>query len=154
MAGVRPARQARRRSDEERLRLRAVLDHLPVGVFIMDPEGQIIEVNEEANRLWGGEAPMVRSISDYGSFKGWWADTGEPVRAEEWGAARAIKGETSLGEAIDVQRQDGTRGTILNSAVPIRSLDGDIVGAVAVNQDVTDLRRLQKQLEREHRQAR
>ncbi|MEZ4601232.1 MAG: PAS domain S-box protein [Syntrophotaleaceae bacterium] len=148
------ARQARQHLEEEHLRLRAVIDHLPVGIFIMEEDGRIAEVNEAGKRIWGGEAPLAASIAEYSAYKGWWVATGEPVKPDEWAAAKAIRlGQTTLGEAIDIERRNGTRGTILNSAVPIRSPTGKILGAVVVNQDVTQLRRLQKELEREHLEA-
>ena len=52
--------------------------------------------------------------------------------------ARAVRhGETSTGEIIDIERFDGTHGTILNSAAPIEDRQGRRIGAVAVSQDIT-----------------
>lgn len=134
-------RQAEKALEDERNRLHTVLSTLPVGVFIIGPNGRIEEVNDAATRIWGGGMTPTRTISDYSQFKGWRADTGEPVKAEEWGGIRAfLKGETVDGAIVDIQRFDGTRGTILNSGVPIRDERGRIVGAVSVIQDITDLR--------------
>ena len=41
-----------------------------------------------------------------------------------------------LNELVDIETYDGQRKTIQNSAAPIRSPDGQIVGAVVVNEDV------------------
>ena len=49
------SRQARRRSEEERLRLRTTIDHLPVGVSILDADGGIVEVNEAIQPNLGRE---------------------------------------------------------------------------------------------------
>lgn len=134
------------KADEERRRLKAILDTLPVGVNIADENGTIVETNLIMSRIWGGKGVMPKGITDLKVFKGWWADTGMLVRPDQWGLARAIqKGETSIGEVIDIQRFDGTRGTILNSAAPIKGPQGEIIGALSVSQDITSQRQLEQE---------
>jgi PAS domain-containing protein len=117
-----------------------VLEALPVGVWIMDRTGCITHGNPAGRRVWGG-AKYV-GPEKFGEYKGWWADTGRQIAADEWAAARAIaKGETSLDEVIDIECFDGSRKTILNSALPLRDPAGDIIGAIIINQDITDRRR-------------
>jgi alpha-galactosidase len=48
-------------------------------------------------------------------------------------------------ELIDIECFDGSRKTILNSAMPIRNPDGKIAGAIIVNQDITEKRRMEKE---------
>jgi len=127
-------------------RLQTVLQSLPVGVWIADSSGRIIDKNEMADQIWGGEAPLAKNISEYSQYRAWWANSGEPIEAEDWGLARAIqKGERSVGEVIDIQRFDGSHGTILNSAVPMYDEDGRLTGAVVASQDVTRQRELEQQ---------
>ncbi|MGZ6371302.1 MAG: PAS domain-containing protein, partial [Bdellovibrionota bacterium] len=96
---------------------------------------------------WGGTAPRVERIDQYGAYQGWWAATGHPLGPQDWAASRALlKGETSLSEVIDILRFDGTRGTILSSAAPLRDASGAISGAVAVIQDITAQRNAEKAL--------
>ncbi len=126
--------------------LSLVLETLPVGVWIMDSQGRIIHGNPAGRRIWAG-AKLV-GVDEFGEYKGWWADTGAPIEAHDWAAARAIeKGETSVEEVIDIECFDGTRKTILNSAMPIRNGDGKVVGAIIVNQDITEKSRLAKDRE-------
>lgn len=143
--------------EAERTRLQTVLDSLPIAVWIADAKGKVIHTNKAMERIWGGAAPTPHSIEKYTEYKGWWADTGAPLKSEDWALARAVlKGETSAGEVIDIERFDGTRGTILNSASPIRDREGRIVGGVAAAQDMTDLRIAQQALietERDLRRA-
>lgn len=130
----------------ERRRLREILDILPVGVVIADEDGKIVEANEAIKLAWGEGFVKSESISGYTMYKGWWADTGEYLKAEDWAMARAIRyGETSIAEMIDIERFDGSKGTILNSAVPMYDGEGHIVGAIAVVQDITMLRLLESQ---------
>ena len=127
---------------------RALLETLPVGVWITDRQGNIVQTNTEALRIWAG-ANYV-NIPRYGEYKGWWP-TGERIQAEEWAMARALnKGETVLNEVIRIEAFDGTTKTIINSASPIRNSRNEVIGAVSVNQDVTELKRLQEHLERQH----
>lgn len=126
--------------------LAAVLDALPVGVWIMDREGRITHGNPAGLRIWAGARYV--GPDQFGEYKGWWTDTGKAIEPHEWAAARAIqRGETSLDEMIDIECFDGTRKTILNSALPIRGRDGSVTGAIIVNQDISDRRRIE--LERE-----
>ena len=64
---------------------------------------------------------------------------GEPLDPEDWAVVRAVKkGETSLKEVLEIECFDGTRKTILNSAVPLKSGDGRISGVVVLNEDITE----------------
>ncbi|MHB1140389.1 MAG: EAL domain-containing protein [Sulfuricaulis sp.] len=138
------------RRAEETLRrneqlLRNVMEALPVGVWVTDREGKIISGNEAGKRIWAGARYV--GVDQYGEYKGWWADTGKPIAPEEWAVARAVmKGETSLNEVIDIECFDGTRKTILNSAIPLRGSGGKITGAFIVNQDITEQRRAEAAL--------
>lgn len=132
------------RADAERRRLKAILDNLPVGVSVADRAGKVLEKSEITDVIWGGRTPAINSTNDYRNFKGWWADTGIAVRPEEWALVRAVKsGETSVGDVIDILRFDGTRGTIISSAAPIRDGKGSIIGGVGVVQDITRQRKLE-----------
>ena len=90
---------------------------------------------------------MVDSVDKYVEYKGWHPDTGDRYNAEDWALARALtKGEQIVGEVIDIERFDGGRATILNSAAPIRDDDGKFVGAVVTVQDVTKIKKAENEL--------
>ncbi|HEY5683623.1 MAG TPA: EAL domain-containing protein [Sulfuricaulis sp.] len=122
-----------------------VLEALPIGVWITDRAGKVISSNPAGQAIWAGVRYV--GIEQYGEYKGWWAHTGKPIVAEEWALARAItKGETSINELIEIQCFDGTRKTVLNSAMPLYDADGGLQGAIVVNQDVTQMQQTQKAL--------
>ncbi|HWI81020.1 sensor histidine kinase [Ramlibacter sp.] len=137
------AAQERQRASEDLMR--TVFDLLPVGLRIVDRDGSVTQVNPAAAKLWqgaecfDGEQPC--------EFKGWWFETGRPIEPREWGLARALhEGRTSARELIRIQCADGSFKTLINWAAPIRSRGGDIVGAVAINEDVTAMQQIQEQL--------
>ena len=71
----------------------AVLDALPLGVWIMDRNGRITHGNPAGRRIWAG-ARYVRP-EQFGEYKGWWADSGKRIAPNEWAAARAIHAQAA-----------------------------------------------------------
>jgi hypothetical protein len=96
--------------------------------------------------IWGNSATEptrsadlgCRNISShYKDYSGWWPNTARQIQRDEWAIAGAIdKGETTLCEIIQVQCSDGTKKTVLNSAVPLRN-QSQITGAVDIIQDIS-----------------
>lgn len=126
--------------------LAGIFELLPVGVWVTDREGTIVRGNEAGRRIWGGARHV--GPQDYGVYKGWWAETGQPIAAEQWALARALaKGETSVGELVRIQCFDGSFKTIINSAAPLRGVQGEITGAICVNEDITTLYDAQHKLQ-------
>jgi PAS domain S-box-containing protein len=148
-----------RKRAEEELResqqlLRLVLATLPVGVAVTNQSGDIVLVNSASKRIWGGDT-IVSGRQRWAQSKGVWHDSGESVGPTEWASVRAIsKGQTSLNELIDIETYDGRQKTMENSAAPIRNSDGQIVGSVIVNEDVTERVRAEEQLKRYNRELR
>ncbi|MFU8816127.1 MAG: PAS domain-containing protein [Pseudomonadales bacterium] len=135
--------QARQlRQSEETLRM--LVDSLPVGVWLTDPDGRIVYGNPAGQRVWGGQALV--GVEEYGEYRGWWADTGKRIAASEWALARALHGETSLNELIDIETFDGERKRVLNSALPLRAEDGSIRGAMVVIEDITPRHRAEREM--------
>src|SRR5690606_36542661 len=67
------------------------------------------------------------------------------IAAEEWAMARALMhGETSTREIVRIECFDGSSKTIFNSAVPLRDRNGEIAGAIVVNEDITALHEAQE----------
>lgn len=126
--------------------LRSVLEALPVGVWILDASGRILHGNAAGRAIWCG-ARFV-GPEQFGEYKGWWLDSGKPIAADEWAAARAVmKGETSIDEEIEIEAFDGTRKVISNSAVPLFDGEHRITGAIIVNQEITTRKRAEAERE-------
>jgi PAS domain-containing protein len=117
--------------------LRLVLDALPVGVWVTDALGRVKLANPAGRKIWSKDEAVARF--EQGEYKGFWVDSGKRIEPDEWGALRAITtGEAQVDKAIQVQRFDGTRRTLLTSAVPTRAGDGTTNGAIVVQQEVPE----------------
>ncbi|MFC6663311.1 sensor histidine kinase [Deinococcus multiflagellatus] len=84
-------------------------------------------------------APETTRWEEYGEWVGWWPETGQRVAAHEWAMTRALlRGETVRGELIEYQPFGRSeRRFFLNNAAPICGADGQLLGAVVAEQDVT-----------------
>lgn len=125
--------------------LRQVFDLLPVGVWITDERGRISVSNPASRRIWGGERQV--GPKEYAEYKGWRLPHRTPIETHDWALARALEhGETRIGEEIEIEGLDGARRVIRNSAMPLRDGEGRIAGAIAVNEDITELMRREQHL--------
>ncbi len=142
----RQAEEAIRRSEAM---LRAVMEALPTGVSIIDAHGGSIKSNPAFEKVWGGSPPPTQSISDYAAYKAWWLDTGQLVQPEEWAAARAIrKGETVVGQLMQIERFDGNRAYVHNSAAPVLDAHGKVTGSAVAIMDITQRMEAEEALKR------
>jgi PAS domain S-box-containing protein len=117
--------------------LQQVLATLPVGVGVTNRAGDILLVNAAMRDLWG-EPLLVSGAERWARTRAWWHDSRRRITPGEWGSVRAISaGETGLNELIDIEAPTGEK-TIQNSFAPVRNTEGEIVGAVFVNEDVTE----------------
>jgi PAS domain S-box-containing protein len=129
----------------EAARLRAIVETAPVGLGIVAADGEVILRNDVLRRIWMGELD-VQSVDDYADYPAYWPETGQRLKAEEWPAAQALKnGRTFRDVVVDIDRFDGTRGTIVLSTAPIED-NGMILGAVTIAQDITDMREAEQAL--------
>jgi PAS domain S-box-containing protein len=140
---------ATKAADDERRRLVTVLDALPTGVALADEVGQVLLFNEALIRIWGGP-PFPGSGGDRREWRGWWAETGEPLAAGDWAMARALStGQVVPGDLVEIERFDGSgRATILDAAAPIRDASGRIIGGVVAEVDLTEQKRVEAALRR------
>jgi PAS domain S-box-containing protein len=140
-------RQAETQSRFESQRLRTVLDVLPAAVLIASPQGQLLEMNQATRTLWGGDLASGTNLTQYPQDKAWKGRTRQPIAYEERPLLRALSGgQAVLNEELEIEALDGKRKVILNSAAPIRDEGGSISGAVICAQDISELRRLEREV--------
>jgi PAS domain S-box-containing protein len=122
-----------------------LFETLPLGLFVLDQAGNIKYANPAARNIWAGARYV--GPEGYGEYVAWHAASGERVRTEEWAAVRALRdGVSVVDQEIEIEAFNGERRRILNSAFPIRGPQGELLGVLVANQDVTQQTRLQEQL--------
>jgi CheY-like chemotaxis protein len=142
------ARQIRETEELVRVgrKLSAILETLPVGVLIADIEGRICQTNEEVSRICKSVAQIQNDA--YGAVLGWWDSSGRMLKDDQGPLAEALRhGKTSHNQLLRICCLDGSSKAILASASPLLGLDGQIMGAVVLIQDVTEPRRIGAELE-------
>lgn len=131
--------EAFRAADLDRRRLESTLCAIPVGVWLSDEHGKLTHTNPAAAAIWGGSAPLAEGATGYGVYKGWFPGMEILMRPEDWALSRTLaSGETHADELVEIERFDGQRAFVLNSAAPIRDAEGSIIGCVVVNVDITE----------------
>jgi PAS domain S-box-containing protein len=125
--------------------IQTVIETVPVGIFVVDKEGKINYLNPTGQKIWHG-AQLV-GVDELDIYKGWRLSDGSLVKAHEWGSAKAVLyGQTTLDEEIEIEAFDGTHKIISNSGIPLYDDKGDINGAVAILQDITERKKVEKEL--------
>lgn len=119
--------------------LEATVDQAPVGVVVAGAGGEILLINAESRRIWGGD-PQAKTIHDRTEYRAFHHD-GRPYEPLDWPLARSLlAGEVVTDEDIEIETFDGRRRIIEDASAPVRDDDGRIIGAVVVFTDVTEKR--------------
>jgi PAS domain S-box-containing protein len=128
------AREARR---ESRL-LTTVLEQSPYGVSISDANGRLRH-NAAAKRIWAGGAE-AETVADWSRYRAFHSD-GRPYQGSDWSMARCLANrEVVEAQEVQIQRFDGTYGWLLGGAAPLIGDRDELLGAVAVFTDITELK--------------
>jgi len=134
--------------EQNQARLRAIFDQLPEGVFLVEvADGCISYANPAAASIIGVPltvllgaplAPLHQafSITDL---------DGRPIPSEQFITIRALHGETVNGKEEIIIMPDGRQMILLSSAAPLLTEQGEITGAVAIFQDITERKSLEQQ---------
>jgi PAS domain S-box-containing protein len=136
--------------------LDAVLEAISDGVVISDPDARIVRANRSAQdllQLWldmvGQTVDLDNAPDTQVAYYSQRDAQGGLIPPEQWLSIRALRGETVTGESVVDQFYQGPDGgavQVNGTAAPIRDQEGRIIGAVAVIQDVTARRQLERQV--------
>jgi CheY-like chemotaxis protein len=147
-AAVFRARERQLRETEELLqagrKLSRLLESLPVGVLIADIDGRICQANDEVWRIC--KATHAINNDEYGHLLGWWDAAGHLLKNGGGPLTRALHAKQSATEVIQIRCVDESSAAVLASASPLFGLDGELVGAVIVMQDVSEPKRIEAEL--------
>ena len=129
--------------------LRQILELLPVGVLVVGRDSTLQLVNQAAHDIWGTASEEKLQAPD--ALQAWRTDTGTKVEHREYGVMRALHhGQITLNREYEILRPDGQRRILRSSSIPLRDSEQQIIGAITVNLDLTDLKRTEKALQAAH----
>ena len=147
---VMESRRKQQRLGQERLiELSTLLESMPEAVFIFDPTGRLIEVNSAAVAFSGmpREDLLSYPVARLARHLAAQSDEGRPVDFASLAVTRALRGEAILNERrIFLPPPEHNRVEAVISANPMRGPDGEIIGALVVVRDVTELTQLQQRI--------
>ena len=122
----------------------AVLDNLPVGIFIIAADGRQLYANAAAKDILGREVEPGSSAEQRASFfHAYVSGTNKPYPPDALPSMRALRGEHV--RVMDLEVRGPERTVIVDvAAAPIVDAAGAIVGSVATFHDVTAAARAER----------
>ena len=136
-------RLVRDKQESER-RFRAVFNQSFQLLFILDPDGRVLEVNETALRF--GSFTRREVIGQYFWETPWWRDSAGNVALLKKAVFEAANGN-SVRQEIELGFASGASGTLDLSLKPIVDGDGKVVMLIPEARDITDLKSAREKLQ-------
>jgi signal transduction histidine kinase/FixJ family two-component response regulator len=122
--------------------LQGVIDQLPEGVHIATaPDANLLLVNRAAIEILGPHPVANLSRGDVPQVYGLFEPDGTSPSVEDLPLQRALwSGEAIIGKELRHMRADGHAVDLLVNAAPLYNAEGKVVAGVAVFQDITRLK--------------
>ncbi len=138
-AGAQALGRARLEDAERRTRylLRAIVDQIPLGLLIMEPDGsRPLYMNQAYNEIFGLQSEVEPSTDRMADVLD---ESGNTIPREERPVIRAtLDGETVRDQLIILAPSGGSRRSVLVNAWPVRDGEDRLVAGVATHVDITD----------------
>jgi len=123
----------------------ALLDALPIAIYVTDAAGNITYYNDAAAQLWGHRPPLG-DAQWCGSWKLFHLD-GRSMPHAACPMAQALKTGAEVRGAIAIaERPDGSRVVFQPFPTPLRDSEGHLTGAINLLLDVTEQHRAEIEL--------
>lgn len=135
--------------------LQTIFDTVPVGLAIADdPQGLRIRGNRANEQMMGVSSggQLSKRGPDAAAYRAF--EDGCELPVEGLPMQRAVRGETVIGQIMDVVREDGQTVTLYCNASPLLDENGKPRGAVGAFLDVTEIKRAQEALQRSEERLR
>ncbi|HEX7468097.1 MAG TPA: PAS domain S-box protein [Methanobacterium sp.] len=124
----------------EKKRLETILETNPSAVIIVEADGKISYINKRAKHLYGVNITGLDLTEAIAKVRSKRID-GSEYAVGEGPSARALKGEVVRNEEMILEQPGGTVISILGSAAPIFNLEGKVIAAVVIFDDITERKR-------------
>jgi PAS domain S-box-containing protein len=125
-----------RRNEDQLFRF---LDAMPVGLFVLTPDGKPYYGNSEAERLLGRRVVMGTSADDLAeTYQGFVIGTDKLYPTDELPVVRALAGQSSHIRDMEIRKPDGGITPIEGWGRPVRMTDGAVEFGLAAFIDISD----------------
>jgi len=121
--------------DNEEL-LATLLDSVPVGVCVFNPQGRVVLVNQKAKDLMGPELQGITLANLMSCYEFYYTDSDRPYPVDQIPIARALRGELVHVDDLDVVCQ-GRRIPLEVQAIPVFNAAGQIRYVIDACYDIT-----------------
>lgn len=132
-------------AQQRAVELEATIANIVDAVFVCDPEGKILLINDAGLKMVGLDAKSeeFRTLKDYLAAARIRYLNRKAIPPEDLAISRALRGKVVRGmEEIIFDARAQRDRYIIVSAAPIRDQEGELLGAVEVQSDITRLKEL------------
>lgn len=141
---ITPLKQTHVILENERSRLRILLQTIPALVWMKDPAGVYLFCNTRFERFFGASELEILGKTDYDFVD---AELAAFFREHDMKAIAA--GKPSVNEEWVTYADDGHRELLETVKTPVRDADGNLIGVLGISRDITGHRRAEEELENE-----
>lgn len=128
---------------EERTLLRTLIDHLPDAIYVKDIEGHFIVVNSAAAQHLG-----VKSVDEAVGKTDFDFFPAEAATEYDTDERLLLQSDQPLlnHEENTINQTTGNTQVLLVTKVPLRNSQGNVIGLVGVNRDISEVKQMQAQI--------
>ncbi|WP_175452873.1 PAS domain-containing protein [Halorientalis regularis] len=125
-----------------------VLETTPVGIILLNAEGDITRTNSRAEELLGLSRHRIDGKGYTHPDWDIWDEAGDPITREDHPITRLFEtGETIQGFTHGVTLPDGSERWLSSNVAPVKREDGSIEQVIVALEDVTVSKRLEQLIE-------
>ncbi|HLJ35058.1 MAG TPA: PAS domain S-box protein [Ktedonobacteraceae bacterium] len=129
----------------ERNRLDAIIETVPDTVAIYDTQGKLMRINRAGREVTGPENSNA-AIAEMPHIYDLRTADGLPFSPDDYPSVHALRGETVSSVEMHYTTPHGHERSILVSAAPLYSLQGNIEGIVSITHDISQLRQFEEEV--------
>jgi signal transduction histidine kinase/CHASE3 domain sensor protein/FixJ family two-component response regulator len=132
---------------ESEFRIKSFLESLPIGVYVLGIDGKAYYANKKSTSILGQGLVHGASLTELPQlYKSYVSGTMNPYPADKQPIVRALNGEKDIVvEDMEIEK-NGKRFPLRINATAIETSAGETEYAIAVFEDVTDIRETEKKL--------
>lgn len=132
--------KAKKQVEFDRKRLETILEISPAAIIVVNADSVVSYINNRARQLYGIDITSLDLTDAVNIVKARRAD-GSKYPNGESPTGRALKGQRVNNEEVILEQPDGTVIPILASTTPITNSEGEIIAAIAIFEDISELKK-------------